>query len=93
LPNVITPNGDGKNDLFTPLKCPSFVQSLDFKVFNRWGAKVYDSKDVNINWNGKNNSGNDLAAGQYYYEVIVNFESVQREGKPATFKGWVQILR
>ena len=93
LPNVITPNGDGKNDLFTPLKCPSFVQSLEFKVFNRWGAKVYDTKDVNINWNGKNNGGSDLAAGQYYYEVTVYFESVQRGGKPATFKGWVQLLR
>ncbi len=93
LPNVITPNGDGKNDLFTPLKCPSFVQSLDFKVFNRWGAKVYDTKDVNINWNGKTNGGSDLAAGQYYYEVTVYFESVQRGGKPATFKGWVQLLR
>jgi gliding motility-associated-like protein len=93
LPNVITPNGDGKNDLFTPLKCPSFVQSLEFKVFNRWGAKVYDTKDVNINWNGKTNGGNDLAAGQYYYEVTVYFESVQRSGKPTTFKGWVQLLR
>jgi gliding motility-associated-like protein len=93
LPNVITPNGDGKNDLFKPYDCPSFVQSLEFKVFNRWGAKVFDTKDVNINWNGQTNSGSDLAAGQYYYEVTVYFESVQKGGKPAQFKGWVQLLR
>jgi len=93
LPNVITPNGDGKNDIFKPLDCPSFVQAVEFKVFNRWGAKVFDTKDVNINWDGKNNSGNELAAGQYYYELTVYFESVQRGGKPAQFKGWVQVLR
>jgi len=93
LPNVITPNGDGKNDTFKPLDCPSFVQAVTFKVFNRWGAKVFETNDVNINWEGKNNAGNELAAGQYYYELTVNFESVQREGKPAQFKGWVQVLR
>ena len=93
LPNVITPNGDGKNDTFKPLDCPSFVQAIEFKVFNRWGAKVFDTKDVNINWDGKNNSGNELSAGQYYYELTVYFESVQRGGKPAQFKGWVQVLR
>lgn len=93
LPNVITPNGDGKNDTFEPLDCPSFVQAVEFKVFNRWGAKVFETKDVNINWDGKNNSGNELSAGQYYYEMTVYFESVQRGGKPAQFKGWVQILR
>ncbi|MCF2445884.1 gliding motility-associated C-terminal domain-containing protein [Dyadobacter sp. CY345] len=93
LPNVITPNGDGKNDVFKPLDCPSFVQAVEFKVFNRWGAKVFETNDVNINWNGNNNSGNELAAGQYYYELTVYFESVQRGGKPAQFKGWVQVLR
>ncbi|SEJ12291.1 gliding motility-associated C-terminal domain-containing protein [Dyadobacter koreensis] len=93
LPNVITPNGDGKNDTFKPLDCPSFVQAVEFKIFNRWGAKVFETNDVNINWDGKNNSGNELAAGQYYYELTVYFESVQREGKPAQFKGWVQVLR
>ena len=93
LPNVITPNGDGKNDLFTPLNCPSFVQSVEFKIFNRWGAKVFDTKDVNVNWNGKTNAGNELASGQYYYEATVYFESVQRGGKPTTFKGWVQLLK
>jgi len=93
LPNVVTPNGDGKNDTFKPYDCPSFVQSVEFQVFNRWGAKVFDTKDVNINWDGKNNSGSMLAAGQYYYEATVYFESVQKGGKPAQFKGWVQLIR
>ena len=93
LPNVFTPNGDGKNDVFQPFDCPSFVQAVQFKVFNRWGAKVFETKDVKINWNGKNNAGNDLSAGQYYYEAVVTFESMQKNPKPVQLKGWVQLLR
>jgi gliding motility-associated-like protein len=93
LPNVFTPNGDAKNDVFEPYECPAFVQSLEFKAFNRWGAQVFTTKDVNINWNGKTNGGKDLAAGQYYYEVTIFFESSKRESTPTTIKGWVQIIR
>jgi gliding motility-associated-like protein len=93
LPNVFTPNGDSKNDVFQPYECPAFVQSLEFKVFNRWGAQVFSTKDVNINWDGKTNGGKELAAGQYYYEVTIYFESFKKEGAETTMKGWVQLLR
>jgi gliding motility-associated-like protein len=93
LPNVFTPNGDNKNDTFKPFDCPAFVQSLECRIYNRWGAQVYDTKDVNINWDGKTKNGKDLAAGQYYYEVSVIFESTSKNPKPTTLKGWVQLLR
>ncbi|SDF98397.1 gliding motility-associated C-terminal domain-containing protein [Dyadobacter soli] len=93
LPNVFTPNGDNKNDTFQPLECPAFVQSLEFKVYNRWGAQVYSTKDVNINWDGKTNGGKALAAGQYYYEVTIYFESFTKQGTETSMKGWVQLLR
>ena len=93
LPNVFTPNGDNKNDVFQPYECPAFVQSLEFKAFNRWGAQVFSTKDVNINWDGKTNGGKELAAGQYYYEVTIYFESFKKQGTETTVKGWVQLLR
>ncbi len=93
LPNVFTPNGDLKNDVFQPYECPAFVQSMEFTVFNRWGAKVFSTNDVNINWNGKTNAGKDLAAGQYYYEARVRFESTKRQSQPTILKGWVQLMR
>ncbi len=93
LPNVFTPNGDNKNDTFQPFDCPSFVQSVQFKAFNRWGAKVFETKDVKINWNGKTNAGSELSAGQYYYEAVVTFESLSKTPKPIQIKGWVQIIR
>jgi hypothetical protein len=47
LPNVFTPNGDGKNDQFVPLKCPRFVERIEFVVYTRWGARVYESSSPN----------------------------------------------
>ncbi|WP_339786120.1 gliding motility-associated C-terminal domain-containing protein [uncultured Imperialibacter sp.] len=53
LPNVFTPNNDGKNDLFIPYyndgaiagfdvtRCMRFVKSVDFKVYDRSGKMVY----------------------------------------------------
>jgi len=54
FPNVFTPNGDDKNDFFTPFfqrelepgsipldKCPRFLEKIEFKVFNRYGKQVY----------------------------------------------------
>lgn len=93
LPNVITPNGDGKNDVLVPMDCPAFVKSLVFTVYNRWGAKVFETTDLTINWAGTNNSGKELDAGQYFYEVAVQFESVQKTPATKVLKGWVQILR
>lgn len=93
LPNVFTPNGDAKNDIFQPYECPAFVQSLEFKAFNRWGAEVFSTRDVNINWDGKTNGGKELAAGQYYYELTIYFESSKKQGTETSMKGWVQLLR
>ncbi len=93
LPNVFTPNGDNKNDVFQPMACPAFVEKLKFRVFNRWGAEIFSTEDVNINWDGRTKGGKDVAAGQYYYEAAVYFESSKMDNKPVTIKGWVQLLR
>lgn len=93
MPNVFTPNGDGKNDVLQPLRCPSFVESLEFVVFNRWGAKVFETTDLNINWAGKTTAGQDLPSGLYYYQVKVRFATLNRNSPPVEFKGWVQLIR
>jgi len=72
LPNVFTPNGDELNDLFVPFPGYQFIQSIDLKVYNRWGQEVFSSSDPAINWDGtEEHSHQKLPDGVYYYSCIV----------------------
>ena len=51
FPTAFTPNKDGKNDLFKILHPPDFA-SYDLSVFNRWGQKVFDTRDYTKGWDG-----------------------------------------
>ncbi|QMW01183.1 T9SS type B sorting domain-containing protein [Spirosoma foliorum] len=93
LPNVFTPNGDGKNDVFQPLHCPRFVANVSFVVYNRWGAKLYETSGPTLAWDGKSLDGVDLPTGLYYYQATVSYAMLDRNSPPQIIKGWVQILR
>jgi gliding motility-associated-like protein len=93
LPNVFTPNNDGKNDTFRPSTCPIFIESARCEIVSRAGNKVFESDNPVIDWNGKGSDGRDLPAGTYYYYVTVTFKSLQRQAPTSTFKGWVQLIR
>ena len=90
LPNVFTPNGSGVNDLFRPIPpSPKFVESVKFKVFNRWGSKVFEQNDdVYLNWDG---SG--LPDGIYFYTAKVTYTSSTESKKTEELKGWIEIIR
>ncbi|QCK14673.1 T9SS type B sorting domain-containing protein [Mangrovivirga cuniculi] len=105
LPNVFTPNGDGFNDTFEAYsnqqndfsKCPRFVESVEFKVFNSHGKEVYtyssgNEKSILINWNGEGNNGQVLNPGVYYYVAKVRFRVLDPAKKEREYKGWVHLL-
>ena len=72
LPNVFTPNNDGINDLYIPISDIRFIESIDFKVYNRWGDLVYQTEDKNIAWNGFTIDNNKaLGEGVYFYTCVV----------------------
>jgi len=93
LPNVFTPNADGANDLFKPYPY-KFIERIDMKVFNRWGQLVFETVDPNIDWNGQNLAGRDLAAGVYSYIVRV-FENVStaNPNDPDVLTGFIELIR
>jgi gliding motility-associated-like protein len=72
LPNIFSPNGDAINDLFIPFEY-RYIESVDFKVYNRWGNLVFETTDPAILWDGKNkDSGNLSSDGVYFYTIQVN---------------------
>jgi gliding motility-associated-like protein len=53
FPDAITPNGDGKNDLFRAAYAPGFtVQSYELMIFNRWGQLVFRTNRLEAGWDG-----------------------------------------
>jgi len=60
VPNVITPNNDGKNDSFEIIT----DAQIDLIILNRWGKTIYKDRDYQNNWKAKN-----LPGGTYYYEI------------------------
>lgn len=77
IPNVITPNGDGLNDMFpidpvTSEFFPFLIRNIyDFKgeIFNRWGEKVFQWTQPLGGWDGRSTSGLVLNGGTYYYVI------------------------
>jgi len=65
LPNIITPNGDGMNDILH-IKALEYYPENTLMVFNRWGNKVFEKKNYANDWKAP-----DLADGTYYYFLLV----------------------
>lgn len=93
FPNVFTPNGDNKNDTFSPLNCPAFVKNITYDIYNSQGLKVATGTGSELNWDGTDLNGNALASGVYYYVLTVDFEKLSRTGLSKSFKGYVSLLR
>ncbi len=94
FPNIITPNGDGKNEFFKPLPTPRNVKSIDFKVYNRLGKLVYATSDnLNIEWGGKNFAGEEVSDGMYYYSAVVDFFRLDSADEQRVFNGWILLQR
>ena len=79
IPNVFTPNGDGKNDTFKIRTEDNRTVNLD--VYNRWGDKIYSHSNYSDHWTAES-----IPDGMYFYQ-ITDIEYAKTE------KGWVQVIR
>ena len=92
LPNTFTPNNDNANDFFIPRQ-NRFIDRVEFKVFNRWGQKVFETVDPLINWDGTNQSNKELAEGTYYYTCQTFEKRVAGVTEGDILNGTIQLIR
>lgn len=93
-PNIFSPNGDGVNDYFFIYgnKAVSLIKSL--KVFDRWGAIVFEGKDIAPNapssagWNGLA-KGKPASSGIYVWTTEVEY----LDGEMVQLSGDVMLVR
>ena len=79
IPNLFTPDGDGKNDFFE-IGLIDQYPGTSVSIFNRWGEKEFSSKDYKNEFGGK-----DLLEGVYYYSV--------KRSDGTEFNGYVYLRR
>lgn len=87
IPNAFSPNADGRNDVFMVYGGKSVDQVASIKVFDRWGALLYDG-DGSKSWDGTF-KGKKMPAGVYTYLI----EMIFIDGEKLLYNGDVTILR
>ncbi len=77
IPNLITPNGDDKNDTFV-IGCTEDL-NWNLQITNRWGETVYQNINYQNEWNAEG-----LSNGVYYFFLTSDVLNV-------SYKGWVEV--
>jgi gliding motility-associated-like protein len=80
VPNVFTPNGDGKNDLFVIQNLEAF-ENAALRIYTRWGRLVYASENYINSWDGAG-----ATDGTYFY--VLDIPMLEKK-----YEGTVTILR
>lgn len=86
VPNAFSP-GNGPNNTIMPVHRGN-VTLKSFTIFNRWGAKMFESSDINSGWDGRWN-GQPQPMGVYVYIV----EAVTPTGRRFYKQGNITLLR
>ncbi len=88
LPSAFTPNRDGLNDFFGPLNAVK-AEDVEFRVFNRWGQLIYQTRNWKAGWDGKL-KGLEQASGVYvWFLTWTDRDSRERRQR----KGTVALIR
>lgn len=87
IPNAISPNGDGKNDVWKLGFIKLLYPNATVEIYNRWGQQIFFSEGYEFPWDGTYN-GEQVTQGTYYYIIHLNVES-----EPNPYKGTILVLK
>lgn len=70
VPNAISPNNDGINDMFKVDFAEEFCDfsSAEYRIFNRWGKLIFTSENITDEWNAEY-KGRIVSPGVYIYKI------------------------
>ena len=92
IPNVFTPNEDGRNDTFKILLPPGSILK-EFAVYNRWGNIIKNTEALPqqsvILWDGRTTAGEACPAGVYYY--VLSYANA--EGEVQKRNGYITLIK
>ncbi len=91
IPNVFSPNGDGKNDVFEVRGLG--VQEFSMEVYNRWGQKMYETNSPVRGWKGQVDNESDLPVPDGTYFYIVSYRDLCSDDPDVSKAGHVTLLR
>jgi len=89
VPDAFSPNNDNYNDvLYIRTNESSCIQSIAFRIFDRWGNKVFESFDPAQGWNGMY-KGKELDNAVFVYSLqatLINGTSIIKKGNLSLIK-------
>ncbi len=89
VPSAFTPNGDGKNDLLSPMRNPlGNVAYFIFRVYNRSGQILFQTTTPGKGWDG-----NYKGVQQPMAAYVWMFEGLQTDGRKFTYSGTTVLIR
>jgi len=86
VPNVFSPNGDGKNDILYAYG--NYIDKLDMRIFNQWGEQITTITDKSKGWDGTHR-GKAQPVGVYVYVL----QATLSDGRTVKMKGSITLLR
>lgn len=87
MPNIMTPNDDGLNDVFKPILADHFYE-VKLSIYNRWGELLSELDMLRETWDGLY-EGKEVPGGTYFW--IADTKTYQGESK--TYSGAVTLIR
>lgn len=88
--DVITPNGDGINDVWVIEGLQDYPKNT-VQLFDKWGNLLYEQKNYNNDWGGRGSNGEQVPDGTYFYLVKLNTENIY--GGKNAFTGALLVKR
>lgn len=91
LPNIFTPNGDGRNDYYTPFPY-KHVQKINIKIYDRWGRLVFQTDKPDIFWDGRFRENSEMCSSGTYFYICEVYQKKLAGIQIVQLKGFIELM-